>query len=788
MRRLTLFIPLLLAGTAMAQLPSAFDLRDVGGTDYVTSVKSQQGGTCWTHGAMSAMEGNLLMTGNWAAAGEVGEPNLAEYHLDWWNGFNQYFNQDVSPTDGTGLEVHQGGDYRVTTGYLTRGEGAVREVDGQEYASPPSRSEPDYHVYYPRDVEWYTVGENLERLDLIKQKIIDEGVLGTCMAYDSEFISSSYNHYQPSTSDMLPNHAVAIVGWDDDHDVGASVPNGAWLCKNSWGTTWGESGFFWISYYDKWCCREPQMGAVSFQDVVPMPYDRIYSHDYHGWRDTMEGVERGFNAFTAAADERLTAVSFFTAADDVAFTVRIWDRFVDGRLLDELATVAGVREFTGFHTVDLPEAVRLKSGDEFYIEVEFSAGGHPYDRTSDVPVLLGASYRTIVPSSASAGESFWWDGVAWCDLQTFEDEGWTGTANLCLKGCAVATGLQVSPVESLHFEGAEGGPFTPATTICELTNRGPGAFDYTVELAAGTDWAELSGAVAGTLAEGATATVTVAAGAGAASLDVGAHSGAVVFTNTTDGAGDTVRDAIIVVGEVVPQQTWLLDADPGWTYSGDWAWGQPLGQGGDNGNPDPTSGHTGANVIGYNLAGDYQDSMGEQHMTTTAIDCRGLYGVTLRFWRWLGVEQPSYDHASISVSNDGALWTTVWTNPTEITDNAWTQVTYDISAVADDQETVYLRWTMGMTDAGWHYCGWNLDDIEILGLADLSVTDAGPGDLPRAAGLTGAWPNPFNPSVTLQFALPQDGPARVAMYDVASRPHARGRATRGGIAHGDVGR
>ncbi|MCO6439173.1 MAG: hypothetical protein J5J06_18945 [Phycisphaerae bacterium] len=183
---------------------------------------------------------------------------------------------------------------------------------------------------------------------------------------------------------------------------------------------------------------------------------------------------------------------------------------------------------------------------------------------------------------------------------------------------------------------------------------------------------------------------------------------------TTDPASApaVVHTASMTTGNVV-FYTENLDTNPGWSTQGQWAYGTPTGGGGEYGSPDPTSGHTGPSVYGYNLSGDYTNNMGEQHLTSAPINCSGRSGVRLRFWRWLGVETSEYDEASVRVSTNGSSWTTVWQNSGEIADSVWTPQEIDISAIADNQPTVYLRWTMGPTDVGWHFCGWNIDDISL---------------------------------------------------------------------------
>jgi C1A family cysteine protease len=749
--------------TVWAQPPAYFDLRDVEGECYVTSVKNQSGGTCWTHGAMAALEGNLLMTGEWEANGEAGEPNLAEYHLDWWNGFNEYNNDDIEPPYG-GLEVHQGGDYMVTSAYLSRGEGAVRDVDGQSYSSPPARYEESYHIYYPWVIEWLTAGESLENIDAIKEKIMDAGVMGTCMCYSSGFINNEYIHYQPPGSTQDPNHAVAIIGWDDTLQTQAAQP-GAWICKNSWGEGWGVDGFFWISFYDKWCCQEPRMGAVSMQDVRLLPWDTIHYHDYHGWRDTKSGTSEAFNAFTASQDQMIEAASFFSAEDSVDYVLTLYDSFDGSDLSGQLASVSGTSGITGLNTVSFADPVMIPGGDDFYVYLQLSSGGHPYDRTSDVPVLLGASYRVIVESSASPEESYYKEGGTWLDLYDWSGNPYPQTGNFCIKAMANPQGLSVYPGSGFESEGPCGGPFEPQQQDYELMYRGAGSASYQVSMSYQVDWLTLSGATSGTLEPYVPAEITAEINANADTLSDGAYVTDIRFA----AAGDTLcRQVVLIVGSPTLVYSWPLNEDPGWSTEREWEFGEPQGQGGQHGGPDPTSGYTGTNVYGYNLQGDYPNGLPETHLTTYALDLSNYYNVVLEFQRWLGVERSMYDHASISVSTDGETWKTVWENPDEeMADYDWKHQVVDISDVADNQPQVYLRWTMGETDAGWTYCGWNIDDVEIWAQPATSVeTPAQPIVGPI---LEAIHPNPFSSMVTIDFGLPTAGHVRLEVYDVSGR-------------------
>ncbi len=221
------------------------------------------------------------------------------------------------------------------------------------------------------------------------------------------------------------------------------------------------------------------------------------------------------------------------------------------------------------------------------------------------------------------------------------------------------------------------------------------------------------------------------------------YQGTDLFTfKATDGTYDSnIANVDVTIGGPQVIHSFPLDTDPGWSAdpgpggtgpnAGGWALGTPTNTescGADR--LDPSSGFTGSNVYGYNLAGCYTSTLTPtRYLTTNALDCSNATAVQLRFRRWLGVESASFDHVYVDVSTNGSTWTNVWQNPaTTINEQAWTLQTYNVAA-ADNQATVYFRWGMGTTDGSVIYHSWNIDDIEVIGLVPQSCGAVTLGDV-----------------------------------------------------------
>ncbi len=298
----------------------------------------------------------------------------------------------------------------------------------------------------------------------------------------------------------------------------------------------------------------------------------------------------------------------------------------------------------------------------------------------------------------------WWDGSS-SDLNI---------ANISEPGPVMTFDQQhywlVSPNDPFVSSGLKGGPFTPSERTYTVTNYAQDSVSWTVYSPA--EWLSVTPGQ-GVLASGESAEITVALSSAAASLAPGTYQGVVLFNNLLTGvtvqhvASLTINKSVIVA--------FPFDTDPQWTREGLWMFGSPQGLSGD-----PLVAHTGSTIFGYNLNGAYPNGMeSTEYLTTTAMDCSGHRQVSFSFYRWLSAEMGELDYADIEASNDGITWTVIWSNDgIVVQDSAWTPVTYNISAVADGQATVYLRWGMGPTDSIETRAGWNIDDVVLLGIQD----------------------------------------------------------------------
>ncbi|WP_051328170.1 lectin like domain-containing protein [Desulfatirhabdium butyrativorans] len=379
-----------------AAIPATYDLRKTG---KVTAVRDQgKCGACWAFATYGSLESYLMPSENW-----------------------DFSEEDLNDTHGFDAAPCEGGNSFMSAAYLARWSGPVRESDvPYKYAAYAPQKHVQKVIYVPRTK--YSFPE-------IKQAIIDHGGIDTSINWSDDYYNTStYGYYYSGTSES--NHDVTIVGWDDSYSKSNffSQPpgDGAFIIRNSWGSSFGDGGYFYLSYYDTYAgynCWAFHNAEASDNYLEKYEYDPLGWVGDYGYKTN---TAWGANIFQAASSNSLKAVAFYATAPNLQYEVRVYTGVTAGNPISGSLALsqAGTLSEMGYHTVSLSQAVSLTAGQLFSVVVSFTTPNYIYPIPAEWPVD-GYSSKAV----AHAGESFFSsNGVNWTDVSATQSQ-----INVCIK-------------------------------------------------------------------------------------------------------------------------------------------------------------------------------------------------------------------------------------------------------------------------------------------------------------------------------------------------------------------
>lgn len=214
--------------------PAAYDLRSVGGKNYVTPVKNQGGcGSCVAFGVAATVESTMRVRGN--------NPDLAidlsEAHLFYCHARSQ------GRRCSNGWWVPPALDCFKNPGVAD--EACYPYTAGDQNCSNLCN---DWQSRVNKITAWHEIGS----VSAMKDWLSTKGALAACYTVYQDFYSYRSGVYRHVSGDAVGGHCVSCVGYNDSGRY--------WIMKNSWGTGFGESGFFRIGYGQ--CGIDARMWAV----------------------------------------------------------------------------------------------------------------------------------------------------------------------------------------------------------------------------------------------------------------------------------------------------------------------------------------------------------------------------------------------------------------------------------------------------------------------------------------------------------------------------------------------
>ncbi len=399
--------------TLQAQLPQVYDLR----TQNLVSPVKDQGtcGACWAFAVAASIESNWLKKG-------YGLYNISEDNMIDCHGFDE--------------SACQGGSFYMANALFARHKGPL--LSSADPYTPTLQNCPFSQPFPPQPPAFVEEIRFLPKnTDSVKQALYNNGALATSMFFNmSVYNAASYKYYDNAldANDSLYPHCVTLAGWNDTMTFAGAPGPGGWIIKDSYGTSWAQNGYFYVSYYDAGILSETAY-FPSRQEVPAAPVNAfVYGHDDFGWVD-----QHGFGASTAYAmakysllpwggtpsGQQIKRIGTYAVCDGMNITIQVYKNYAGSVLSDLIATTSKICTYKGFYTFPLVLPTDT-IGTTFYIKATYNKPGSTLPL---IPVEKYEQYHTSGITLSSNSSYISADGMNWL----LTGQGTTFSFDVCIK-------------------------------------------------------------------------------------------------------------------------------------------------------------------------------------------------------------------------------------------------------------------------------------------------------------------------------------------------------------------
>jgi len=396
--------------------PIKFSLNDINGDgntadSFLTPVRDQGAcGTCWVFAGIGALEGSY---------GQSSQFDFSEDQMKHTHGF------DTNPSLGS----CSGGNIWMIMGYMSNFRGLITEAEDpydesqdSQYCSTCKPSKYVDNIILVPTRRNTNDNETIKNIIYNQKKPLYASVqVGSGTSGESgESIYESSTHSFLSTHQGAPaNHAVVIIGWDDDYV--AQGQRGAFIVRNSWGSSAGDGGYYYFPYVD----TTIGFGSLAYvEDIADNSFlfDTLYSHDDFGsvYSFTQSSGVAIANVFQVDKDEDLIGASYYVedSGTDIAIEVHkvisqnpLKTQKIGNTLVNETGKIRG------YYTSKFPQPLKIMAGEKFAIVVRYS-----HSSGSVMLPIEGSANGFSSRAEASAGESYYKTGSDWKDVTTVRSD------------------------------------------------------------------------------------------------------------------------------------------------------------------------------------------------------------------------------------------------------------------------------------------------------------------------------------------------------------------------------